>query len=232
MSKKSNQETRSLNSANKNPWYVLMTLYDNHEENQRVWNSWMTGALSPEERKSAEEQLGGINQNDMWWASNQHKVREKFKEKWIQRNPELECPPLPDPKAKIDFSRTGFSKDTPFNAEGMVFPECSFKESSFDQRTDFLNTVFWRSVDFDFSEFVRGATFHSTRFESSASFTDTRFIGSANFTETVFSSKTENVNFSRAEFGSPGHRNSPVESKSGGIKRGLFGNIQVHQYDI
>ncbi|MYG00575.1 hypothetical protein F4212_15780 [Candidatus Poribacteria bacterium] len=206
MSNKSNQETHSLKAANENPWYVLMTLYDNPEQNRRIWNSWVTGALNDEERKSVGGQLGTGTLNYRDWASNREKVEPIFKAEWNQRNPNLECPPLPDPKLEIDFSETHFSEDTPFIAEGLIFSKCSFSRCSFDQKAKFRNVIFCRPVDFLLAKFAEGVDFSSTEFRSSTSFNLAKFIKSSKFADTNFSSETGVVEFNQAEFGNSEYR--------------------------
>lgn len=215
MKKTSVHQIHPLKAANENPWYVLMTMYDKTEQNQRTWNLWMTKALSEEERKSVGKKLGNVILDYERWVSIKDKVEARFQREWAQRNPDMDCPLLPDPTETIDFSETNFSKENPFNPEGMVFTKCSFRDSKFDQRSEFVNVIFQRAIDFDFVKFMQGVKFDSTIFESNVSFADTKFVGPSNFTEVVFSSKIENVIFSRAEFGCPEHENALIDRHIG-----------------
>ena len=223
MSNKGNQETHSLKSANVNPWYVLMTLYDNPEQNRRIWNSWVTGALNDEERKSVGEKLGTGTLDYENWAMRREKIEKRFEHEWNERNANLECPPLPDPKIEIDFSETHFSVDTPFIAEGLIFSQCSFSGCSFDHKAIFRNVIFCRPVDFHFAKFVEGVDFSSTEFRSSTSFKSAKFIKSSSFADTNFSTETGVVEFNEAEFGNSEYRHKLKELDGNQSSDGLLG---------
>jgi len=86
-----------LRLANKNPWYILMTLYGEqegeeidwalHEENRRAWNAWSGQALSAEEREGAAKS-SKIEVTELEaWEDLSEDIKTRFKAEYQRRNP-------------------------------------------------------------------------------------------------------------------------------------------------
>ena len=190
-----------LTGADRNTWYLLTTLYDDHEKNRRVWNAWVGQALSQQEKQTIAEHSDINVQELSAWTDFRESVEQAHRLAWEERNPSLSYPGLPRPGCKINLSQTAFPKDHPSNFQGMVFTRCSFQNSRFQTRLDFSHATFFQSAEFDGAEFFEGVKFHSTTFGSSVGFTNAKFLRGSLFRKTRFASKAIWVNFSNAEFG-------------------------------
>ena len=194
-----------LTAANKNPWYVLATIYGEQEEsgpskieeqNRSVWNLWSEGRLRED-----------------YLAS----VRELFDKRF-----ENVAAEFPDRKQQVDFSNTYFP--TGLNCNGFEFHKtvmfhqsvfrkpASFTSARFYRATNFRQTVFMQSANFNnvfFMEspkggvcfenthFNRGAYFRAARFSEAADFVSASFGWEADFNSAKFQSTTrfEEVRF-------------------------------------
>ena len=111
---------RGLKPANENPWYILMTLYGEqdedgidwglHEKNRRAWNAWSGQRLNDKER-SAAAKSSKIDVSELAaWPEMETAVLEGFVKEFAARNPGLKpIPDLPDPTQAIDLRNTRFS---------------------------------------------------------------------------------------------------------------------------
>ena len=124
-----------LTGANKNPWYVLATIYGEQddsgsnrieEQNRHIWNSWSYGELRG-------DQLADIN----------NVFRKRLDDKTVE---------IPVWTAQINFSNTYFPK-------GLNCSEFRFKNAA-----NFHHSVFGGIVSFCSAEFLGAARFQNAAF--------------------------------------------------------------------
>ena len=191
-------------AAHTNPWYVLMTLRgDNHDDNRSVWNAWIGQVLSDDEKEAAAAHARIPLEELSAWSMIGEAVEEAYVTAWSALNPGDPVRPIPDPRSDANFDQTVFTKECPFNAEGMVFNRSSFECCLFQTVPIFIRANFCRDVSFDGVEFWAGAHFESTMFQSDVSFSKAKFLKSARFTGTQFGGTRSFVDFEEAEFGRP-----------------------------
>ncbi|WP_165798860.1 hypothetical protein [Shimia abyssi] len=101
-----------LKPANEEPWYVLMTLYEQrewedldwelHEKNWRVWNE----GLSAEEQESAAESTGIDVAELRGWDEAKVEIADRHALIWKARDGASDYPGRPSVKGEIDRSKT------------------------------------------------------------------------------------------------------------------------------
>ncbi|WP_457648514.1 pentapeptide repeat-containing protein [Profundibacter sp.] len=172
-----------LQAANKNPWYVLATIYGEQEEgaklwnydeelaakNRRAWNGWFCGELSDEERQDLAQKTR-LEPHDLAPLSKEEldEIRKRFVARMGKGAK------LPPNDLKINFSDTFFSK--PFCADNMVY----------NKDAEFLCVVFNRSASFYSALFMGYANFESVTFDGDAAFSSAMFAGSSRFCFAIF----------------------------------------------
>jgi len=194
-----------LQAANKNPWYVLATVFGEQAEdawllrydrkltakNCRAWNGWFCAGLSEVERKDRAKKVG----------LDIHDLKPLAKAEWNQitklfQNRMGKTAKLPDPTAKIDFSKTYFPKCLYFLK--YIFPDYTdFSSSVFRADVVFGSVAFSGVVVFGSTSFSKDAHFHSASFNRNAYFASASFNGFANFISASFS---EGAFFSSVKF--------------------------------
>lgn len=214
-----------LKAANKNPWYVLATIYGEQEKaaelgvydeelagkNRRAWNGWFCHKLNEKERRDRAEATG-MKLEDL--APHSKVELQELREK-LRARLEDDTAELPDPAKSIYFSKTYFSKPVVF--EKYIFEEdaefggsCFDKVSSFSDAyfhkhaffpdVHFHGTLYFRNTDFHGVSFFVGSHFHRR-----AIFNGTHFCGQSYFRESHFQgvSLFRNVQFDhKADFSS------------------------------
>ncbi len=192
-----------LTAANKNPWYVLATIYGEGGEFEepnghvkddtllkfaeelrakcrRAWNLWACLELTDEER-AERARTTRLNIAELSPQEDEEKAAAELVEiiKLFQARMG-EGAKLPSPDETIDFSRTFFPK--PLHFGGMVFEkDVSFCLVAFLRSVDFSSTTFTDSADFSTAAFVGTANFNSAEFSDSASFRSATFSSFADF---------------------------------------------------
>ena len=169
-----------LTAANKNPWYVLATIYGEQDEgggqsegirqqNVNLWNLWSGGGLLGDQLVNATERY-------------RRRIGDETAEvpSWIQQ---------------INFSNTYFPNGLVFDGykfcntaifDSSVFGgSVTFVSALFRGNANFKNAVFERTVNFNSVEFgespIGGANFKNAYFRNDVYFRDVVFHEYANF---------------------------------------------------
>ena len=173
-----------LQAANKNPWYVLATIYGEQmdissvsivDQNRDAWNAWSNRVIAGE-------------------------LKTKLTDLLRKRSSDSTAT-LPSKNLQIDFSNTYFPNG--LDCSGFEFRNCVlFGDSIFNGNATFIDAKFKCGADFEGVTFGREATFNFAEFGSpsikGADFINARFERGAFFHDTVFN---EDANFQSAEFG-------------------------------
>lgn len=187
-----------LGAANKNPWYVLATVFGEQAEdvhpmnydtvlaarNRRAWNGWFCDGLSEEERKGLAEKTGlDIDELKPLSSAELQEITKLFQLR-LESGAEL-----PDKTEPTNFREVIFSKY--FCAGQFVFVRAAFFDhSTFSETADFRSSIFSEDAFFGLSTFSGGAYFHSPTFSGNADFSSSVFIGTAYFRSSTFSRAT------------------------------------------
>ncbi len=190
-----------LTAANKNPWYVLATIYGEQEEgatgldhdevlaekNRAAWNRWNGGSL---QATSIEVEITNL-------------FRSRMGDKTAE---------LPSSRKKIDFSKVYFptsvcfigfffGRDCEFIeahfAKNVLFNSTSiagnalFFEATFQGLADFRDAKFGSAANFRSASFKGVSLFDSVVFESNVCFQSATFHSGTGFTKTVFNGETQ-----------------------------------------
>ncbi len=207
--KLSEEPDKKLGDPNKNPWYVLATIFGEQPvgahsanfdrelaiKNRRAWNGWFCGNLSDVERLERAK-LAKLNSEEL--APLTEKELTEIQNLFIQRTITVRVGnlKLPTQTENFDFSGLNFSKFIDFS--NMIFENnCVFDFSIFHSGANFSASNFRTFVDFNFITFKGRANFHSTTFRASTSVIATKFILEANFSHCSFKSR---ASFSSASF--------------------------------
>jgi len=193
-----------LQAANKNPWYVLATIYGEQEapwgegqaKNRRVWNGWFCSELSDEERADRATKAG-LDEGELapLTASERTEIEERFAER--MKSAGVENPKMPDPAQNIDFSRVIFLDILSF--QNFIFEKtCIFSGAYFANGASFKNTVFVIGGLFDRAVFKGGVNFTFSTFEDDADFRGAKFSNMSEFELAIFRGITD---FHGARFG-------------------------------
>ena len=180
-----------LQAANKNPWYVLATIYGEQPEggyddelaakNRRAWNGWFCASLSKEECEGWAKILGQ-NVKELF-PLNEAELKE-IKTLFRQRL-EDETAELPSRDENISFNRIYFPNYCSFSS--YIFnTNVFFSDAIFCKDASFRNAQFEMGVIFTGTEFKDAAVFWGANFRSSASFLDVTFNTVANFQSVIF----------------------------------------------
>ena len=195
-----------LKGANTNPWYVLMTLYEEqegeeidwhlHAQNLEVWNAWACQDLDDEER--AKLTADGVELPEPGaWDAMATKVKRKHRAEFKRRNGEAEAyPGLPDVGNRVNLSEITFSNT-------VVLEKVIFTQDAFFRSATFTQDAFFRSATFTQAADFRSATFTQGAYFSSATFTQAAFFRSATFTQGAYFSSatfTQGADFISATF--------------------------------
>lgn len=175
-----------LKPANRNPWYVLATIWGEQggnwidaklaAQNRDTWNAWADGRLTGEERGE---------------------VLQRFRTRLGDSASDL-----PNPKLLCNFRNTHFTRPCQF--DGYVFPgKVFFDCSHFQHYTSFLGTQFKDEVFFENTYFNDTAVFSQSKFHRNSWFTDSHFAEMVYFQQAVlhWASRFWNVVFcGKADF--------------------------------
>lgn len=187
-----------LTPANRNPWYILMTLcgeqpegatvkdFDRElaEQNRRLWNAWAGRALTAEEQIKAAAS-SGIRVGELRaWEAVKDEIERLFTEQWRARNGDAPMPDLPDPEAPIEMSKTTFSK--PVVLESVVFAvDADFFLATFHADVTFSCATFHAAANFYHATF-HAADFSGATFHADAEFFEATFHAGADFQNATF----------------------------------------------
>ncbi|HGG65291.1 MAG TPA: hypothetical protein ENK34_12030 [Rhodobacteraceae bacterium] len=178
-----------LQAANKNPWYVLATIYGEQPEgavgwkhdknlaakNRRAWNGWFCGHLSDEERADRALKTG-LEQDDLAPLGNAElkEIEKRFASRMGKGAK------LPRKDETINFSKTFFLKFVCF--EKFVFEnKCNFHSAGFQKTGYFCSSVFIKEAHFRSAIFMSHAGFASVTFCNYAGFRSAQFCEEASF---------------------------------------------------
>lgn len=201
-----------LKSAQKNPWYVLATIYGEQQEveidealanqNQRIWNGWLCGGLGSSKRSEISKLLG-VGEGNL------HKLTEtqvfEALEEFRNRIGD-DAAELPNPNTKIDFSDSYFEKPVVFenhafvkgadfsgsiffnhlNCRSAVFNDAAVFKGTIFKSSSFYYANFLEEVEFSNSKHCGYATFFRATFSGGAMFRDVTFYEDSTFANAVF----------------------------------------------
>ena len=185
-----------LRPAAENPWYVLATIYGEHEwteievdvqlaeQNARAWNAWMTQGMTSDDlaQRFGERalQFPGIGE----WPE----IRADIMKRFAARLPES---PLPDPTEDVDVEETHFPSTVIFSQFLMLkranFWDCTFEGyvdfggAVFAEPMIFADTLFNGVVSFSGTDFRMFCEFRGIAFKNLVSFEDAHFHSNAHF---------------------------------------------------
>jgi len=205
-----------LNAANKNPWYVLATIFGEQTEdatfqacdkelawkNRRAWNGWYCGGLSDETRAKRAVVLG-VDVDELAPLSKAEltEVTERFRDRIG------EDATLPTPTERINFSNLfitrfvdfwKFSFENDFDFSLTHFADNTFFGSAcFEGYAYFRSTYFAEDADFSSTLFSGFSYFSSTKFVGFSDFSFAHFAGNSEFSSVYFA---EDVDFSSSHF--------------------------------
>ncbi|MEM6624380.1 MAG: pentapeptide repeat-containing protein [Pseudomonadota bacterium] len=186
-------ETPELADASQNPWYVLMTVageqeedaspwdYDEnlHARNRRYFNGWMAAGLDEEEQQKLIED-GRATAEDLAPLTEQEHAT--IQAAWTRR-----CPGQLLGSNQRAVKLAACKLDRLLICNGFVFSRADFSGTTFSSLVYFPGTTFSGSADFRDIIFTRGAYFLGTTFSSTADFRDTTFSSLTYFQGTTFS---------------------------------------------
>lgn len=170
------EDKKKLKPANKNPYYILATLYGESsdpeivDKNASAWNAWACRYKTDAERAelSAEimpryKELEYLPETSIVpieaWSNIKGEVTKKFNEAMKKRSGlKVSLISLPDPREPIDFTGLQFTK--PVHFWGYIFPSL----------TGFEGSVFLERANFMYARFLDGASFHDIHFKGFATF--------------------------------------------------------------
>ncbi|KAJ56169.1 hypothetical protein ACMU_10480 [Actibacterium mucosum KCTC 23349] len=211
-----------LTPANRNPWYVLATLYGEQEgeidweleqRNRRVWNAWACQNMSPERRAEVAVTCRIDVEETEGWDAIADEVARLHKEEMQTRNGDgFPYPGLPDPSDVMDCSKTHFPKSVVLEkrvfASAAYFDSATFSaDANFESATfsadanfvsaNFVSAAFSADAYFDSATFSAEANFDSATFSDVAYFSSATFSADAYFDSATFSA---DANFVSAAF--------------------------------
>jgi hypothetical protein len=199
---------RKFLPAEKNPFYVLATVFGEAEhgvfgwriapeidvKNRRAWNGLACAGLNDDERRTLAHKLK-LDVGDLMPLSAEEKgeISTLFQTRMDTDRK------LPDASEFISMSRTVFLKTLTF--EKRYFPTIVFFNSChFAETVNFTSSVFGSKAYFTFGHFEGTAKFFSNYFEGDADFKSTRFQSSVDFGSSYF---THKANFVSCHFIGP-----------------------------
>jgi hypothetical protein len=200
-----------LTAANKNPWYVLATIYGEQEEgatwldhdkalaqkNRSVWERWTNGSLQA--------------------TNDEVEITNLFRSRMGDKTAEL-----PSRRKEIDFSKTFFPTSVCFInyeflrdcefieahfAKNVLFNSSKFAgnalfiEATFQGIADFRHASFERAANFRSASFMGVSLFDFAEFKSNVCFQSATFHLGTGFTETVFAGETQFDWYGSDDFG-------------------------------
>lgn len=206
-----------LKPANENPWYILMTLYGEqeedefdgelHEKNRRAWNAWAGQTLNDRQRAVAANRAGIEVAELGSWQKNEKEIVQLFLEACQERRSQQTPSQLPDPTHKFNISEFHITKQLSVmkfvfsqRVEAKRIEVCNFSHfgsSVFLKGADFYESTFLQKPSFRNTKFNVGASFRKVHFRRGATFVSTSFGGKSNFNESAFDEKS---NFTSAKF--------------------------------
>lgn len=194
-----------LTAANKNPWYVLATIYGEQEEgafwwdydqelevkNRRAWNGFACANLSDQERKVRADKAGlPFQELGPLSEAEQAEILTLF-----QGRMGLEAS-IPASSENSIFSRAYFPNPFWFNkyicenttafVDVTFGSDAYFRSAVFNGRTSFSRAKFDGSVNFEEAKFKFTAYFDCTIFSSDSIFRFVSFGGAGNFKSARF----------------------------------------------
>ena len=232
----------NMKPANKNPWYILMTLYGEqgqegdgidrelHEKNRTVWNAWSCQNLTDEERAKLESDGVELPKVGAWDAM-AVEMAKRHKQAFEKRNGSLAgYKSIPDVAEVIDLSRITFSNTVVlgnavfssvanFNSATFSY-HALFVSATFSSRADFGSATFSAdSNNFSSATFSGAVNFSSATFNIDVDFISATFSSRASFNQTTFSGS---ANFSFATFRSSAHFASATFSSAADFVSATF----------
>ncbi len=188
-----------LGAANKNPWYVLATVFGEQatdanpwgydEElaarNRRAWNGWFCGGLDDAACADRAEKTG-LTVDDLapLTKSELTEIRERFAARMQAAG--IENAELPDPAENILFSHVHvlnflnfkqfvFGKSFDFS-KSHCSGDADFISATFTGTAYFISATFTGTADFSSATFKQLAKFSSAKFKSTTGFKNAKFI--------------------------------------------------------
>jgi hypothetical protein len=215
-------------SPNRNPWYVLATLYGEqkgdkidralHMRNRAVWNAWSFQNMSDAARNEAAAKLRVPEEELAEWPRIEAVDAEDHKKAWGERNGTATYPGLPDLTKVVDWRGVEFSNSL-MMARCMFRSGARFADTTFDREVRFEDTTFNGVAEFNNVTFSENALFDGARFSGNADFETATFRGDARFHSAEFSS---NADFSDTHFCRAARFNSAVFLGNAGFDRTTF----------
>lgn len=191
-----------IRDANENPWYVLMTLYGEQDEdwvnpfllrrNVTAWNAWSCQNLTEEER-AALRARGAEAPDAGAWARMEAEVRDALERR---NNTDLAYEDLPEVGRKV-FLRGKVFPSKLLMEKAIFLQACHFEAATFIEYVDFTSAVFMRGAYFGSARFSQGATFDYVTFAQIADFSSATFVQDASFFSATF---TQDAYFRSATF--------------------------------
>ncbi|AGI73331.1 hypothetical protein OA238_c33500 [Octadecabacter arcticus 238] len=196
-----------LTPANENPWYVLMTLYgeqdeeevvnDPDDQSRAVWNAWSCQQLYDDAAAELAKQTGVDVAETRGWSLIATEVKRKHRAEMEDRNDDdFTYPGFPDFESAIQCSEIQFCNILVL--ENRIFTQpVYFTSATFTQDADFNSATFTQDANFSSATFTQSAYFDSATFTQLAYFFSATFTQRADF---LFATFTQDADFSSATF--------------------------------
>jgi uncharacterized protein YjbI with pentapeptide repeats len=193
--------------ANRNPWYVLATLYgeqddteinfDLHDSNRSVWNAWSCQNLSQAAQEATAVSSGVPIEEVAAWGSISDTVAQRHESEWLKRNDKrFPYPGLPNVSERVDLGLVTFPKSL-MMARCIFTRETKFSGSTFQREVRFDDSIFSEDLLLDEATFCWDAKFRGVQLRGVAYFGNATFLGVAWFGSARFGG---NANFHNVTF--------------------------------
>ncbi len=204
-----------LTPANRNRWYILMTLHGEQEgelidwklaeKNRRAWNAWSGQVLSAEEQEryaaAARIEVAELRA----WKELKDEISDRHRAQWAARTAGANYPGLPNPERACNLAKTAFSTTVVLGKavfsrvvqvnSAHFHSDVRMGSAQFLARAIFSSAKFQSRAYFGFAEFHAGAGFDGAQFLGDAWFS--RFHAEAQFGKARFFAGAQ---FGHAEF--------------------------------
>ncbi|SEW32881.1 hypothetical protein SAMN04488515_2362 [Cognatiyoonia koreensis] len=194
-----------LKDANKNAWYILMTMHGEqldaeidwelHARNRQTWNSWASQGLQPKQCKliSARNRLSVHDTGKV----DLPQLQIQFNREWHKRNgPDSIPPAIPNSEEVINLRNVRFKHHVVFDK--FIVRILSFARSVFEKTANFDRAYFCDRARFYEVNFQEETSFYRANFLDRAVFERANFHKNVSFQNVTFEAVTV---FSRAIFG-------------------------------
>ena len=209
----------TVNNANTNPWYVLMTLYGEqcdpdsksavmpyydkalHNDNRRLWNAW-AGLLLLSSGSEKVDTKGKLTESELAGKEvDLGEIRRLHRQEMMSRNGStFQYPGFPEDEIQISLRSLELHHLICWN--GFYFPlELDIYDSNFNKGAYSSGAVFAQGAHFRNVKFMESAHFDSSWFQR-ARFEEADFSVAAIFSKVVFHGTVAftNVRFDLASF--------------------------------